>query len=611
MPLPGLELEVDTIALYKYNETSVPGTGYATAIDSSGNGRNLSELGQTTGVYTANITHIVNGPVVGRKARWFPGTTFTAGLFRAGDATARAAFVGSYTISMWIRPSLPSGNQPVIFCFSGGGSGETSADNYLIQIEWITSTALSFFWEHGAGINVTATSNTGMLTADVWQMLAVTVDNSGGTSTIKIYNNANLLQTITGLTKADGGSNADWYVGRIPTGAGAGNFGLMGAIFDLHVSSVVRQQTEISADYARGYHVADGSSLGLWQFNELPDAFEETAYGYHGRLAQGTIEIIDPLVNDGGQARHFDSATEYDCHWGYETFRSMLTTDYTYECICRMDNGYTTGTRGFWVYGDPGPESLATNFTSYDIEQTTRKLQVWCEAGAGQDDFTATPHLNTVYKTASAIFPTTSEAYNVQYIATTHKVNLDGSVDWNTYRSIDGVVTLIDSGHTAVNYEGGTGSWLRLGSGYSGSSNGMVGTKDSERWTGRIRTIEEMQSAFDGAGAGCACNDIVPPIITNVNPPVGTAITKGQHISFDVTDDSGSFRRILPCIYYANLGGVELVHDGETFTPNYIENSTRSVITDGFHYDILRASGWPDVVKLIPFSYDLGGNEEA
>ncbi len=103
--------------------------------------------------------------------------------------------------------------------------------------------------------------------------------------------------------------------------------------------------------------------------------------------------------------------------------------------------------------------------------------------------------------------------------------------------------------------------------------------------------------------------DAVPPVIANVTPAEGTPLDAMQPVSFDITDDTGLFRRILVTVRYAATGQTEVVHDGDSFLGFYQLACSRNPITDGYHYSILRDGGWPSSPTLRVFGFDRGGNE--
>ena len=102
----------------------------------------------------------------------------------------------------------------------------------------------------------------------------------------------------------------------------------------------------------------------------------------------------------------------------------------------------------------------------------------------------------------------------------------------------------------------------------------------------------------------------IPPTISGISPAAGTAITASTIISFDVLDDSGIFRRVLLAANFPNAGVYEIIHDGDSFGPQYSspENSI-SAITGGYHFSVVRYDGWPASPLLRVFAIDREGLE--
>lgn len=104
-------------------------------------------------------------------------------------------------------------------------------------------------------------------------------------------------------------------------------------------------------------------------------------------------------------------------------------------------------------------------------------------------------------------------------------------------------------------------------------------------------------------------SDTAAPLVGNFSPAVGTPISKGTSISFDVTDDSGAFRKIFVVAFFPDTGVSELIHDGDGFRGFYAATSSRRAVTRGFRYTVLRGSGWPAAPTIQTFAIDLAGNE--
>ena len=99
-----------------------------------------------------------------------------------------------------------------------------------------------------------------------------------------------------------------------------------------------------------------------------------------------------------------------------------------------------------------------------------------------------------------------------------------------------------------------------------------------------------------------------PPVVSNVAPAPGTAIGPHAPLSFNVTDDSGAFRRILVGVEIGTTR--ELAWDGSTFSAAYA-GSTCTAITNGWHLVLQRAAGWPAAPSVTPFAIDQRGLENA
>ena len=109
----------------------------------------------------------------------------------------------------------------------------------------------------------------------------------------------------------------------------------------------------------------------------------------------------------------------------------------------------------------------------------------------------------------------------------------------------------------------------------------------------------------------CAVAKGIRPVVDNLSPAAGASIGQLDPITFDVTDDSGEFTRILVVAFYAQTGIEEVVHDGEIFRGLYANtNSSRAVIANGFKYTIVRTGGlFPGNVTFRAFAIDKEGLE--
>jgi hypothetical protein len=102
--------------------------------------------------------------------------------------------------------------------------------------------------------------------------------------------------------------------------------------------------------------------------------------------------------------------------------------------------------------------------------------------------------------------------------------------------------------------------------------------------------------------------DSTAPVIGNFSPAQGSQIDANQSIYFEVTDTSGTFRRIIVHAVFED-GIEEVVHDGSSFRGRYQVGNTRVIITNGWAYTLLRYGGWPSSPTIRIFAIDAAGNE--
>lgn len=102
--------------------------------------------------------------------------------------------------------------------------------------------------------------------------------------------------------------------------------------------------------------------------------------------------------------------------------------------------------------------------------------------------------------------------------------------------------------------------------------------------------------------------DTTLPVVGNYSPSAGSQITATTRIEFDVTDDSGSFCAVMITASFQD-GSWEVVHTGSQFSPRYAAGSARTTIANGYHYNLLRAGGWPYSPTIISYAIDAAGNQ--
>ena len=91
-----------------------------------------------------------------------------------------------------------------------------------------------------------------------------------------------------------------------------------------------------------------------------------------------------------------------------------------------------------------------------------------------------------------------------------------------------------------------------------------------------------------------------------LTPDVGSPILSTDPIVFDVTDASEVLTDLLITVRH-DTGVIELAHNGSAFTSFFASGSTRTVITNGYHFSIVRAGGWADT-KVVVSAYPFAGS---
>jgi len=103
------------------------------------------------------------------------------------------------------------------------------------------------------------------------------------------------------------------------------------------------------------------------------------------------------------------------------------------------------------------------------------------------------------------------------------------------------------------------------------------------------------------------------PTLSGWNPPLGSAVSKRQTISFTVTptapNDLLPMRRVLLLASFPPLNLYEVVHDGDAFSQAYPTSlgNVRTANGLGFDFTVLREEGWPASPRFIPVAVDVYG----
>jgi hypothetical protein len=100
--------------------------------------------------------------------------------------------------------------------------------------------------------------------------------------------------------------------------------------------------------------------------------------------------------------------------------------------------------------------------------------------------------------------------------------------------------------------------------------------------------------------------DATPPTVTLLSHAPGDAIGANDAVRLRVTDPGGLKRVKL----FVQMGDEQyVIHNGYSFRPRYAQGSTRSAVTNGYEFVLLRSGGWFAAPTFEVHATDLAGNE--
>lgn len=192
-------------------------------------------------------------------ARDFDGSTHFAtapGNAAAGTALAPATAGTGFAIEAWVRPDVTAFLRTIV---AYGGQSELETGNTLAALR-INGSRIEFFYEHGAGVDVTVQGPaTGVLVG--LHHLAVVVRRQTSTIDVELYKNGEMVARQTGLTPMSGGGTSPLFaIGRHQhTGEATGFFD--GRIDDVRITKVPLSAAAIRDSYARGARRFDYATM--------------------------------------------------------------------------------------------------------------------------------------------------------------------------------------------------------------------------------------------------------------------------------------------------------------------------------------------------------------
>lgn len=321
-------------------------------------------------------------------------------------------------------------------------------------------------------------------------------------------------------------------------------------------------------------HILDANTFALWRMDEPGggDLLDATDGGRTLAASYGTSQVRSySLISQygrhvtGGQAmtRASDLA-----------LRTVLRGDYTLEFWSDFDGRYPGDWSNIFLHniGDgAGTNGLCLLLINPAFPR--RLLFSWWDAdGVGNDLYAAT---------ALPEFGTRHIAVRVKTVA-----GITRTVDF----FINGVLDISYPGKQLAGPDAQySGGHLRMWSWPSGPRDFYFGHMADFRLSSVARSDEEILESFNrGFSSG------IVPTVTVVSPAVTEGISSTTPIVVDVTQATALISASFP-----GLSTYEVVHDGTSFAPAYAALSSRTAITGGFRYTLLRQQGWPASPRII------------
>ena len=279
-------MNLNPIAYYRLNETTPVPANTAT---------NRGTLGAPgLGNYSGSVTHPVAGALVGSSdtAASFAGGKMT-GPYNAGCNPS-----GPFTVECWINPvDLTAANRVLVASQINGENAANPAD----RTGWIfrqNGATLTFLTGGAGGYVDTITTSSGVLTAGVWQHVAVVYDSA--TRNVAFFVNGTQVYTATGTAALTPNYASPLIVGD----RGYGGWTFSGGIDEVALYTTALTGADLLAHYNNGINPSPSPSYDTlvqvknpilyYRFNEPTFTFTAVTapnLGSLGTTADGAYEI--------------------------------------------------------------------------------------------------------------------------------------------------------------------------------------------------------------------------------------------------------------------------------------------------------------------------------
>lgn len=210
------------------------------------------------GGLSATVFGVSPGPFVqdgpSGKSRVFG--ALASNLRAALVATDQPRMLGDWTVAALVRMDSTPGGTVTPFAYAGSiGDAPADPQNYMMAMQVTSTRAPQMFWENGAGTNVTTVATTYRLPVGKWTLIhwvksSTTAPGPGGTCSLALFINGELIEKFSGVQNTSDGGAAVWRIGGEENGGAA--VGVWpGAIDGVHAWAGALTADDVAEDMRR------------------------------------------------------------------------------------------------------------------------------------------------------------------------------------------------------------------------------------------------------------------------------------------------------------------------------------------------------------------------
>lgn len=180
------------------------------------------QIGQQSAGTQASANMTINGTLAYSSAGQFGNApNFDGSTTYLTNANTPAPFASAVlTICVWVNPTSLAADGVIVS--RGGAAGGASADNKNYELLILTDGTIKLVWEHGLGVEETASSSAGAVVAGVLQFVAVTRASDGVCNFYTATNSdssVSLIWTTSANDVQDGGADGTFAIAASARGA--------------------------------------------------------------------------------------------------------------------------------------------------------------------------------------------------------------------------------------------------------------------------------------------------------------------------------------------------------------------------------------------------------